>query len=131
MRVKSGFWSNRRLPKEVQSYCSRHIQADSCHLLSTPTMLPCSSILPVAPVLLADPVLSEAALTLTGCIQCGGEGAEASPWHCGWAGLCSPVPCTQIPPARGPSPSPHTCAQPNVGSDQYPAPAVWPDMEIL
>lgn len=39
MRVKSGFWSNRRLPKKVQSYCSRHIQADSCHLLPHP---PCS-----------------------------------------------------------------------------------------
>lgn len=39
MRVKCGFWSNRRLLKEVQSYCSRHIQADSCHLLPHP---PCS-----------------------------------------------------------------------------------------
>lgn len=39
MRVKSGFWSNRRLPEEVQSYCSRHIQTDSCHLLPHP---PCS-----------------------------------------------------------------------------------------
>lgn len=90
MRVKSGFWSNRRLPKKVQTYCARHIQADSCtsgsfHTQQAP-MLESPAFGLWLPFCLLTPCARCSPDSLTDWIQCGGEGSRSKPMalRLGW-----------------------------------------------
>lgn len=100
MRVESGFWSNSRLPKEVQTYCTRHIQGDYNTSVSFNIHHAWGScVWSVALLTLADPGARGSPDLLTGCIQWGGEGNSSKP-H-GWAGALQPCPTHTDTPGMG------------------------------
>lgn len=135
MRVGSGFWSNSRLPKEVQTYCTRHIQGDYNTSVSFHTHHAPMLDAPVCGLWLFSHLLTSGARgspdLLTGCIQWGGEGNSSKP-H-GWAGALQPCPMhTDTPGMRTPlhHPPTHVNSQMWVQINTWLL-AVWPDLEVL